>query len=158
MPFFYIFEKKYITMKNFRIITGLTFVFALLVAVSSCGKYEEGPAISLRSKKARVANDWIVEKTIDEDGNEDTDGMEGVTYTFTKEGIVTITYDGSSTGGFSGSISGTWSFTDDKEGLIMESSFFGTTTQDTSKILKLKNDEMWLEDEEEGTEIHFKSK
>ena len=38
---------------------------------ASCGKYEEGPGISLRSKKARLANTWTITKTVTKDGDED---------------------------------------------------------------------------------------
>ena len=39
-----------------RIASILLFAFAILVSVSSCRKYEEGPNISLRTKKARITN------------------------------------------------------------------------------------------------------
>ena len=41
---------------------------------SSCKKYEEGPALSFRSKKARVVNKWIVEKATDLYDNIDITG------------------------------------------------------------------------------------
>ena len=35
----------------------------LALSVQSCGKYEEGPGLSLRSKKARVAGTWKLSKS-----------------------------------------------------------------------------------------------
>ena len=39
-------------------LVAIFFSFGLLIG--SCGKYEEGPLISLRSKEQRVANQWKV--------------------------------------------------------------------------------------------------
>ncbi len=44
-----------------RIASILFFAFAILVSVSSCRKYEEGPNVSLRTKKARITNNWKYE-------------------------------------------------------------------------------------------------
>lgn len=35
--------------------------FSLSVILVSCGKYEDGPAFSLRSKKSRLSGEWVVE-------------------------------------------------------------------------------------------------
>ena len=45
-------------------------IYALLILVglqlASCGKYEEGPGFSLRSKTGRLAGEWTIEKmTVD---------------------------------------------------------------------------------------------
>jgi hypothetical protein len=55
-----IFEPKFIMMKLIRYAS-----FALLAGVvfTAC-KYEEGPGISLRSKRDRIANEWRVEKFV----------------------------------------------------------------------------------------------
>ncbi len=34
----------------------------LFVAVSGCGKYEDGPSFSFMPKKARLVNTWKIEK------------------------------------------------------------------------------------------------
>ena len=43
-------------MKKLKNLTYVTLAGATAVGVSSCGKYEDGPNFSLRSKKARVVN------------------------------------------------------------------------------------------------------
>ncbi len=51
---------------------GIFFAFIVLsFALNSCQKFEEGPKISLRSRKARLTNDWKVSKAffIEEDGS-----------------------------------------------------------------------------------------
>lgn len=44
-------------MKRFSVLFAL-----LLIMIYGCKKYEEGPLISLRSKKERLANTWILDK------------------------------------------------------------------------------------------------
>ena len=40
----------------------LAFVLMIgAITITSCRKYEEGPNISLRSKEARIANNWRIE-------------------------------------------------------------------------------------------------
>ncbi len=47
-------------MKRNSILLGITLVFGALSLLTSCGKYEDGPGLSLRSKVGRVAGDWEV--------------------------------------------------------------------------------------------------
>jgi len=44
-----------------RIVPVLLVAFGIVMSVSSCRKYEEGPNISLRTKKARITNNWRYE-------------------------------------------------------------------------------------------------
>lgn len=44
-----------------RIASVVFFGLLIVSALSSCRKYEEGPNISLRTKKARVTNNWKYE-------------------------------------------------------------------------------------------------
>ena len=53
-------------MKTLKL-TTLLLALALIFGSTSC-KYEDGPGISLRSKTARVAGEWEVNKTIETDG------------------------------------------------------------------------------------------
>jgi hypothetical protein len=66
------------------ILTGLQF--------ASCGKYEEGPAFSLRTKTARLAGEWTIEKlTVD---GEDLTAFAAAFITnteFTKDGDYIVT-------------------------------------------------------------------
>ncbi len=112
--------------------------------ITACGKYEEGPKLSLRSKKARVANTWkIAGGTVsitDSTGNTTSSDVEP-----DEDYSITIEKDG--TWKDSDDDSGTWEFSDDKEKLKMTYEEDGVSTTFESEILKLKNDEMWLKDE-----------
>ena len=55
------------TLKLTTLLLALTLVFGS----TSC-KYEDGPSLSLRTKKARLAGEWIIEKTVNKDGKETT--------------------------------------------------------------------------------------
>jgi len=125
-----------------------------LVTFSSCGKYEEGPGFSLRSKKSRVVNTWVIEKYL-ENGVDLTSqvlpflGSYSVEYK--KDETFEVLTDGMRE-------IGKWSFDSKKENLEMM--YDGSTSKDLAKIIRLTNDELWLV-EDDGTdkyEIHYKSK
>ena len=40
----------------------ITLAALLFLCAPACKKYDEGPALSLRSKKSRIANKWKVDK------------------------------------------------------------------------------------------------
>ena len=133
-------------------ITSILFavVAMALVTFSSCGKYEDGPGFSLRSKKARVAGEWVIEKTI-YNGVETTTGFDGISIEFKKDNTYTASYLGMTE-------SGKWDFDSNKENLEFTSD--GSSTKSVEKILRLTNKEMWLVDEEGGDkyETHYKAK
>ncbi len=134
-------------MKTLKLAT-LLLAGTLLFGSTSC-KYEEGPSISLRTKKARVAGEWGVEKAIEADGTVDTD-WDGYTYTFDKDGGGKIEVKD---GTFSYSADFEWEFISSKE--KMRLTFDGESDENT--ILRLTNKEMWLKDAD-GYEIHFEAK
>ncbi len=122
-----------------------------IFAFSSCGKYEDGPAFSLASKKSRLVNVWQLDKTF-HNGTEVTltaddkdDYIE-----FLKDNKLKITYV---SGSQSISVEGTWEFDDKKENIITKINFSGITSQDTSKVLRLKSNELWVE-EKSGNDIY----
>jgi hypothetical protein len=108
-----------------------------LLAVSSCGKYEEGPGFTLLTKKARLSGKWDLKSTTNgsltvEDNNDDV-------LEYTKDNTFIATESGFS-------INGTWEFTDDKSGIIQTITLFGSSDQDTTNILRLTNKELWTKD------------
>lgn len=119
-------------------------LLAVTFVLGSCSKYEEGPALSLRTKKARVAGTWNAEKFVSDDGTE-TSNNDDSTIEYTKDGTYIVS---------SGSVSfsGTWEFNSDKTEIITTTEFFGATSEDRSTIIKLKNDEMWLADSDDYDE------
>jgi hypothetical protein len=129
------------TMKKLSVLLGV----ALLVGTTSCKKYEEGPGISFRSKASRVANTWIIDQYVDADGDIDKE-TDSDTFELTKDGKVTVTYGSTSQ-------TGTWEFQKDKEEIKFNYEYYDATYT----IIKLKNNEMWLADEDKD-QIHFVSK
>lgn len=102
---------------------------------TSCGKYDDGPAFSLRTKKARLTGDWEVVRI----GNQSfpsngyalemslrDNGDLKFTYSYLQE---SFTYNGK------------WEFSGDKEDLLL------TFDNELSrfKINRLTNKELWME-------------
>lgn len=128
-----------------------------IFALSSCGKYDEGPAFSLASKKSRVVNTWKLDKEF-VNGNEQTltaDDKDDYTE-FTKDGKVKVTWV---SGSQSTTIEGTWEFDDSKEHLVTKFTFTylgqSTTSTTSYKILRLKSNEMWLEEQDGGDTFKY---
>ena len=134
-------------MKTLKL-TTLLLALALIFGFTSC-KYEDGPGISLRSKTARVAGEWEVNKTIETDGTVLTD-WDGYLYTFDKDGKGKIDINDSGT---SYSFDFTWEFTDSKKKIKLTQD----GDSDESTILRLTNKEMWVKDTD-GYQINFKAK
>jgi hypothetical protein len=113
----------------------------LALSVQSCGKYEEGPGLSLRSKKARVAGTWKLSKSstngVDEPLDADDKDDELI---LDKDGTMEVVDPGN------GTFTGTWDFESDKEKLKFTFDFGGGQSFSTSAtILRLANKEMILE-------------
>lgn len=120
---------------------------------TSCSKYEEGPLISFRSKKARIANTWKVEQAL-EDGEDITDQYDqyelemldnndaslAALYTI---GDLTFEYE----------TDGRWSFEDSKEQLELD--FEDDEADRVYEILRLKENELWLKEAGGDTELHL---
>jgi putative alpha-1,2-mannosidase len=112
----------------------------ILLFVSSCGKYEEGPTFTLLSKKARMVGTWeLISST--SNGNPVDLTQISAKYIISKDG----TY------AFSSSISlfgipvplsefGKWEFSEDKLQLLLTPD--NSTNVNAVTILKLKNKEL----------------
>lgn len=140
---------------------SLLFAVAAMFVFAGCGKYEDGPGFSLRSKEARVAGIWTIEKYY-ENGVDITADIipSGTTVTaeFTKDGSYTLTssviYLGQT---FTTTETGTWALTNDNANLTMTDSQGDASSV---RILRLTNSEMWYEDTTSGTtdEVHLIAK
>ncbi len=109
------------------------FLFASLLVmtiVSSCGKYDDGPALSLRTKTARLVGDW----TLDSYAGQTSAGS--IKMSITKGGAVTTSTS-------FGTYTGTWKWASSKEEVI----FSNTTGDVTAKITRLANKELWYTDD-----------
>jgi hypothetical protein len=126
--------------------------FAVLFLVS-CGKYEDGPGISLRSKASRIDGSWKVEKYT-EDGTDFTSDYATLTFEFTKDGSFTISDN------YLGQVyseTGSWELTSNDEDLTFT---FSDGTTDVYKILRLTNSDFWISQTYSGMTdvIHLKAK
>lgn len=145
-------------MKNMIRIAALALVVGG-ISLASCKKYEEGPMLSLLTKKARVVGTWTVEAYL-ENGVDKTSQyrqfVTGETFTTKKDG--TYTYDATYVVGNS-SDAGTWEFIDSKDDLKTLSNQSGSTP-DTMVIVKLKSKELWVKSKSGSpvAEFHYKAK
>lgn len=128
-------------------------MLAMTFIMGSACKYEEGPALSLRTKTARLAGTWKVEKFIDNDGEESTPNEnDNSTWTITKENTFELKTEFF---GQSATFEGTWDWINSKEGIRITIDYGALGEDDTDyTILRLKNDELWIQDED-GDQTHL---
>lgn len=105
------------------------------IILSECKKYDDGPRISLLSKKSRLANAWKYEKVIDQSGH-DVPFATDYFIEFKKDGNVIETYGNNI-------YPGTWLFATNKEDIVLN---VPADTR-TVSILRLKSKELWLTDQ-----------
>ena len=109
------------------------FKFSLAIAaagifLSSCGKYEDGPKLSLASKKGRLCREWI-----------DASCSSGCDVTeYKKDG--TITTNGTSWSGF------TWAFSSDKSKIEYTFTSGSLTSTTSYEITRLTSKDFWVKD------------
>lgn len=136
--------------------TTLYPVLAVLIiqgSFFSC-KYEDGPAISFRSKLDRVSNFWMI-KEYTVDGKDSTEVFSNFTWRFGKD----FSFDFSGTlYGKPWSRSGEWFFENSRETISMLN--LASDSIYTYDILRLRNRQLWLrqEDPVTGAEIILKLK
>jgi len=111
-------------------------LLVLTLVLGSCKKYEEGPGFSLRSKKARVAGEWKIEKEIYNGQDEplDADDKDDV-WKFDKDGTFEFQDPGNSTQ------KGKWSFDDKKEKITLTDD--GSSFAFVIEVIRLTNKEFW---------------
>lgn len=144
----------FVRVKQFYKILLLIF----LTTFASCKKYENGPAISLMSKKARLANIWKVD-TYYLNGEDKTEEYRGLV---TREKLIIFQsgefdYSELSTWVWAAEYTGKWKFINDKEELELVPDNPSIKTK-TYKILRLKNKSLWLEErvsDDSLVEYHF---
>ena len=126
----------------------LTLAFLGSIALSSCSKYEDGPAFSLRSKKERVANTWRVESATN-NGSDVTSAFDQYQLQMLSDGDATLAalYTlGEFT--FEFETNGTWTL--ESTGEVLRLDFENNAADESYEILRLKEDELWLR-EKDGT-------
>jgi hypothetical protein len=124
------------------ILIGFTLLF------SECKKYPEGPSISFRSKKERIANNWKLQKYIENDVDKTADFNNINTkwnLLTTKEGAYTITRE--FFGVATTTEKGTWALTAGNKNFALTPTSIsaGTLPSPSSwQILKLFEKEFWV--------------
>ncbi len=135
-------------MKKVKSSFALLIICAIAVtSIQSCKKYEEGPAISFRSRSERVANTWRVEN-YKINGEDYTSLVSGYSETFTKKGDYNYSWgilDGR----------GTWEFTNKDTEIKLTGN--DEQTSRTLIILKLEEKEFWYYymDGNDKNELHL---
>ena len=137
--------------------SSLLFTAFAMLLLASCGKYEDGPDFTLRSKKARIAGSWTLEKYM-------VDGVDLTSQVSAADLAISFKYneDGSYSevtfisGQVVATNSGTWKLSLDKENLVV---IYTNGTVYAQKILRLTNSELWLQETYGGdiTETHFRA-
>ncbi len=119
-----------------------------------CTKYEEGPWLAFSAKAERIAGDWQVKQAFDLDGNNYFLLFKGLTFSFEKEGGMSIRFDKFEP---AETVAGTWEFRDQKEGLQwlleadsirLDSLLFPYDSLAVFDILRLDENDLRLIDEE----------
>ncbi len=131
------------------IIKTAVVLLVLATAITSCKKYPEGPGLSLRSKAARIANKWKIEKIIvngTDVTSQNSTFIANYTETYTKDGVYSYTL--SSLSG-----EGKWEFNDDKT-IIKVNGVSGASSKDET-VLKLKEKEFWYTTKVNGDETEY---
>ncbi|MFL5752160.1 MAG: lipocalin-like domain-containing protein [Bacteroidia bacterium] len=109
----------------------------------SCNKYEDGPKLSLRTKKARLSGDWKIEKVLynGTDVTSSSVAFLGSNYELDLEKDGKLKESGN---GFS--YTGTWKLGEDKDDVEFkyDNNPGSATGEESYRILKLKNKELWL--------------
>lgn len=147
-------------MKKLNVI--LLTVVASVLMLTSCSPYEEGPAISLRSRTERLCNEWRLTRLYI-NGTEQTLSSfdQQTTLEFKDNGTVNYSYAIMDSTAIVITGSGTWEFNDDQTEVITKITYtIGGTVTDTFKILRLKEEELWLENNQDGDveETHYEPK
>jgi hypothetical protein len=131
---------------------NLIFVFlGFALIFSACGKYEDGPKLSLASKKSRAVGVWVYQQVL-ANGTDITslvgadskyELMDNEKYQVRSGNVITE--------------EGTWNFGSKKE--TIETLATGSSTKTVETILRLTKDEFWTTYVELGItyEVHYKA-
>ena len=120
----------------------LAVAMGIILSFSSCNKYEDGPALSFRSKTNRLVGNWNVVKI---DGIRLLGDGSVVVIDFDKDRDFSIlsSYFQSNGQYVSAREAGEWEWENGKEEIEVE----GSTFKEDWEILRLTNKELWFEDE-----------
>lgn len=124
----------------------LSAIFAFVILFGSCGKYEDGPSFSLRTKTSRLTGEWKIEKLILNDVEQQLPvEAQNSSMIFESGGVGKITYTQSA---ISIALDLEWKFGSEKETIKVRIKSFTGSWGDwgESTILRLTNSEFWFKD------------
>ena len=117
---------------------NLTILTLVILISYGCTKYDDGPAFSLRTKKARLSGEWELEEYNINGVSQLTGSDYNIIWEFERNGDFTQTLD---YGSYSYNYNGEWEFDDNGEELEIQTSY-GTQTWE---INRLSSNDLWLE-------------
>jgi hypothetical protein len=124
----------------------ITLCIICIITLGSCTKFEEGPFITLRTNKQRIAQTWLLEAKYDATSGQEVSFDDNNKMTFSKEGDFTNSVSGIE------KKKGTWAFIGDDE--LQLTNTLVVPIVETYRIIKLYNDEFWIIDD--NHEYHYK--
>jgi hypothetical protein len=137
----------------------LVLLLVLMVSgsMTSCRKYEEGPNISLRTKRARVTNNWKIESA-QVDGIEksfDPYWAKQKHYMYSDGKYIVTIIDPVTLE--ARNVQGTWKLYDDDRKIALTTKNFSGNIDSTSdySILKLYNKQFWIRKLDNSVELHL---
>lgn len=131
-------------MKKLRLVPVFIAILFIALILDSC-KYEEGPSISFRSRKERVANTWAMDKyTVN--SYDSTLGFNllypQARWTFNKNGGFMYTFNIADSAIIA---NGEWEFTSNDDAINLSyATLADTIKKQTVTILRLKEKEFWF--------------
>ncbi len=121
---------------------GFVAALATSTMMTSCSKYDEGSKFTLLTKKSRVINEWNLVSMTQDGTSLNMTGLV-VTIKFLKDGTYSNTTAYTLLGQtYTDTVTGTWSFSDDKTKLLTIET--GTTVTGEWTIIQLAKDDMKL--------------
>jgi hypothetical protein len=132
----------------------LVAVLLAAVVLPACTKYKEGPMISLRSRKARLAGHWKVE-TVTYNGTDITSSFNSLNPGYQLDILKSGRYGVQVTGG--GGDYGSWTLGEDGDDITFKSET--SQPEHSCRILRLLNKELWWKQTETNGDVietHYK--
>jgi hypothetical protein len=146
--------------KSFWYVTPI--VLFIIFILIGCKKYDEGPSFSLRTKKARITNEWKVYKVNYDDKENSNDFFNIYQYCyFTINKDFTMSKE-TKTNQTKTVTTGTWKFTDihsvlefDEKQITQNDSIFVGRTQHEFIIIKLTHKEIAFKEKIAGHSVTY---
>lgn len=134
-----------------------TILLVVVVGFSSCRKYEEGPNISLRTKRARVTNNWKLESALINGVERSLDPFYAKQKHYMySDGKYLVTIINPVTLE-ARNLQGTWKLFDDDKRIALTTRDDITLKDSTNEynILKLFNKQFWIRKTDNSEEFHM---